>query len=134
MQTWESEEKDSNEKFIMESLNQKKSSPLYKGLHCKLCKFGGQFSVTPHRYMVIWMEKRELLFAQNDERSVAQFHQLGGNEQPGPEADHSTVKQHRGIANTVMKAEIPQCVRQFQQCPGSAHYAERGQSEIPNEQ
>ena len=77
------------------------------------------------------MQNGELLFAQNDERGVAQFDQFGSAEYERPETGDLAVR--RG-ANRMMKAKKKKKMGELRSGFPRAQYAERGQTEIPDKQ
>ena len=77
------------------------------------------------------MKKDQLLLPENNECSVAQFRNLGSNEQPGPEGGYLVGGEVAGVADGLLHAAADQGVHELGEGPGEADDGEGGQAGAP---
>ena len=80
------------------------------------------------------MKKDQLLLPENNESSVAQFRNLGSNEEPGPEGGDLVGGEVAGVADGLLQAAAEQGVQQLREGAGEANDGEGSQASAPGSQ
>ena len=78
------------------------------------------------------MKKDQLLLPENNESSVAQFRNLGSNEQPGPEGGYLVGGEVAGVADGLLDAAAEQGVEELGEGAGEADDGEGGEAGAPS--
>ena len=78
------------------------------------------------------MEKNQLLFPQNNERSVSELRDLGSNEEPGPEGRDLVGGEVAGVADGLLHAAAEEGVEELGEGAGEPDDGEGGEASAPS--
>ena len=78
------------------------------------------------------MEKDQLLLPQNNESSVAELGNLGGDEEPGPEGGDLVGGEVAGVADGLLDAAAEQGVEELGEGAREADDGESGEASAPS--
>ena len=84
--------------------------------------------------VMIPVEEYQLLFPQHDEGRVEELHDLGEDEEVGPEAGHPVLRDEGGAADGLVEAAPGQHLEELSPGPQSPRNTEDGQTAAPHSQ